>query len=116
MTEQQLRHERRMLCQAIYGRDDDECQADLPGDVALLLEERRIAMQIVAKIPRTADNVAIVPGMALWEGTKSDPFHVSELIPFSNDTKRSEWMCDGEIDPAQCYSTRAAAEAAAKSP
>ena len=68
---------------------------------------------IVDQYPKSADGVPIVPGMTLWEHLSRPPLHVAQLLVRSNDTCRSEWMCDdGEIDEAQCYSTREAMEAA----
>ena len=71
------------------------------------------AADLIAKLPKTADGVPVVPGMTLWDPVWIDrPFGVHGLQVFCPNASRSEWICnDGEIDPGQCYSTR---EAAAK--
>jgi len=58
--------------------------------------------------------VPVVRGMMLYDPTTIEyPFEVRELLAYCPDAHRSEWACDdGEIDVSQCYSTRAAAEAA----
>ena len=87
---------------------------ELRKEIQQLRRHVRIDEEIIDKLPRTADGVPVVPGMTLWDPVwPDDPFGVQALLVFCPNARRSEWMCnDGEVDAAQCYSTREAADAA----
>jgi len=92
--------------------DEDFCRAY--NTAVQLADEVERLRAIVDKLPKTADGVPVVPGMTLWDSIwLGRPFGVQQLSVFCPNASRSEWMCnEGEVDVSQCYSTRAAAEAA----
>ena len=106
-------YERQLIEIARYmGKDASDDSGNSIAEVAIAEMERLQA--IVAGLPTTADGVPVVPGMTLWDPVwPDDPFGVQALLVFCPNARRSEWMCnDGEVDAAQCYSTREAADAA----
>ena len=69
------------------------------------------------KLPKTADGVAVVPGMTLYSsqflcGRFRSPETVVELVGYA-DPEKSEWA-EGALDVKKLYSTEAAAREAMK--
>lgn len=79
----------------------------------VLLDRLAAAEAIVARLPRTADGVPVVPGMQVW-GIHCGQFYrtnVSDKCLGVALELPNPW-CESEADPGALYSTRAAAEAA----
>jgi len=103
--------------------DDIDRERDIAREVALIyvrqikdLEAQVLALKShLARLITTADGVPVVPGMRLWDiGPDGNPLPMSGLVhPWLVVLGKARgWH--GPIDPRECYSTRAAAEAAAK--
>ncbi len=92
---------------------------DLPADrIPQTLEyEKQIAdlEAIVAKLPLTADNVRVVPGVQvwypgeLWRSWEVDYDNGEFYVPINPDRKGNEWE---EVEVGECYSAKSAAVAA----
>jgi hypothetical protein len=81
------------------------CYNELARRLASVTAERDRLAEIVAKLPKTANGVPVVPGMDLWgwiERYDGTPGAVHQ----------QNWMTAKAEEIAKCYSTREAAEAA----
>lgn len=71
---------------------------------------------IVEKLPKTADGVPVVPGMKVWGVIDGEvPMFTVEIVRVDEivgHSERGSWGFNQST--FQCYSTRSAAEAAAK--
>jgi hypothetical protein len=81
--------------------------------VSALEAENAKLRAIVAKLPKTADGVPVVPGMNLWElSTHQYPMHTEQFIEEVVSISQPRGFGGSPNAFCRCYSTREAAEAA----
>lgn len=75
-----------------------------------LLNELRAARETLAKLPKTADGVTVVPGMPVWDYGRSG--YGYGITPGCHGQGAPIYTWNGWTTVGECYSTRSAAEAA----
>ncbi len=88
-------------------------RAGLTGKINAICEVARAYEAIVAKLPKTADGVPIVPGMKVYQ-TDPTGYVQGYDVGVNQAADDSSWPSPAYLTYSQCYSTREAAEAAAE--
>jgi len=86
-----------------------ELHAECEAQIAALTAANAKLQAIVDKLPKTADGVAVMPGMKIWLDDSDGPVERVDTAICTTPGPQVHWY---EPIWSQCYSTRAAAEAA----
>jgi hypothetical protein len=79
-------------------------------ELATVQRERDELRAVVEKLPKTADGVAVVPGMVVYAIHPMTDSYVAMMVYM--DADNDEWQNGNRNDFSECYSTKAAALAA----